>query len=73
MKINIKVKTNSKEQGVGMLPDGIYLVKVKSEPIKGKANTEIVKVLAKHFNTTQSNIKIIRGVRSINKIVEVVV
>mgnify|MGYP001584088550 CR=1 FL=1 len=71
MIINIKVKLSSKESGVAKVSDNTYFVKVISDPIYGKANSEAIKLLAKYFNTPQSNIKIIKGLKSKNKIVEV--
>ncbi len=36
-----------------------------------KANIELVKLLAKHFNTAQKNISIIRGRKSRKNVVEI--
>lgn len=44
---------------------------VKSEPEKNKANLEIVKRLAKHFKTLQQNVRIIRGMASRKKLIEI--
>ncbi len=45
------------------------LVGLTSKPEKGKANTELVKKLAKHFNVPSSRVKIVAGLKSRNKIV----
>jgi len=44
---------------------------IKSKPVKGKANREIIKKLAKYFNVSSSKIRIVSGIRSKNKIVEI--
>ncbi|WEU39824.1 MAG: DUF167 domain-containing protein [Candidatus Odinarchaeum yellowstonii] len=45
---------------------------LNSKPERGEANRELIKKLAKFFNTSTSNIKIIKGLKSKYKIVEVI-
>ena len=47
------------------------LVGLTSKPEKGKANTELVKKLAKHFNVPSSHVSIVSGFKSRNKVVEI--
>jgi len=77
MFIKIKVKTNSGEQKVEKISDdlffekgfeGLYFVKLKDPPEGGRANLELVRVLAKHFG---KDVKIKSGFTSKLKIVEV--
>jgi len=42
------------------------------KPEKGKANLELVKKLAKHFNVHSSQVRILSGFTSRKKIIEVV-
>ncbi len=44
---------------------------IKSKPIKGQANKEIIKKLAKHFGISSSRIQIKTGHKSQEKIIEV--
>jgi len=44
---------------------------VRAKPVKGKANEEIVKKLAKHFGRPSSCVRIVAGVRSKRKTVEI--
>lgn len=71
MKIQIRVKPNSKEQKILDLEDGSLLVQLKSSPVKGKANQELIKLLAKKYQITQSQIKIKHGLASKKKLVEI--
>lgn len=71
IKIKIKVKPNSREQKVEVLPDGSFKIQVKSIAEKGKANEEIVKILADYFDMPRGNIRIILGHGSPNKLVEI--
>ncbi len=49
MGIIVKVKPNSKHQKIETSVDGTLIVSVKSPPIDGKANQELIKLLAKKF------------------------
>jgi uncharacterized protein YggU (UPF0235/DUF167 family) len=45
---------------------------LSSKPEHGKANLELTKKLAKHFNFSSSQVKILSGLKSKRKIVEVI-
>ena len=45
---------------------------IMSRPVKGEANLEIIKKIAKHFGISKSNVRIVAGEKSRDKIVEVV-
>lgn len=47
------------------------LVGLTSKPEKGEANRELIRKLAKHFKVSTSQIKIVSGLKSKNKIVEI--
>ena len=70
MKISVTVKLKSKQEKIEKI-DNIYMVYVKAPPIENKANEAIVKLLAKHFNVSKSQVNIIRGLTSRHKIVEI--
>lgn len=44
---------------------------VKSRPVDGQANKEVIKKLAKHFGVPSANVAIRSGHRSRDKIVEI--
>lgn len=46
-------------------------ISIKSEPERGKANRELVKKLAKHFGVNEDRVRIVSGLTSRKKIVEV--
>jgi uncharacterized protein (TIGR00251 family) len=50
---------------------GRIMVGLASKPVRGKANAELIKKLAKHFDVPASNIKIVAGHKSKDKIVEI--
>ncbi len=71
MKIFAQVKVKAKEEKVEKIDASQFTVFVKETPEKGKANQAVVRALAKYFNKPKDNIKIIRGLKSKRKIVEV--
>ena len=71
MKINVKAKPNSKQEKIEKIDEQNYIVSVKEPPEKGKANNAIKNALALYFKTGSSNIKIISGYTSRNKIIEI--
>lgn len=64
MKLQIKVKTNAKQEQVVEQGDGVFLVHVKDAPVDGKANERVIKVLAKHFDVAPSLVEIVAGTTS---------
>ncbi len=44
---------------------------IMSRPHKGKANSEIIKRIAKYFDVPRSNVMIVSGEKSRNKIIKV--
>lgn len=70
MKIQVKVKPRSKTEELSREGDS-FIVKVKEPPREGKANQAVIKLLAEHFGVPQSQVRILSGFRSRNKVVEV--
>ena len=70
MKLKIKVIANSSRQEVKE-ENGILKVHLKSPPVKGKANEELIEVLAEHFKMKKNQIKILRGHTSNAKEIEI--
>lgn len=66
------VKPNSKKGPLVIQDDQHLTVYLREKPIDGKANQALLKILAKHFQVTQSQIKIKTGQRSKHKIVEII-
>ncbi|HEY6953122.1 MAG TPA: DUF167 domain-containing protein [Bacteroidota bacterium] len=71
MKINVRVKPNSRKAEVVLQDDGSYLVCVTVPPVEGKANKQVVELLAEHFNRPKSRISILRGANGRFKSIEV--
>ena len=72
MKIKVTVKTGSKTPGVISGEDGVCIVAVKSRAKEGKANAEMIKLLADHFGVIRASVRIISGLKSRKKILEII-
>lgn len=71
MKIQVKVKTNSRHELVEKLEDGSFLVKVNVPPVEGKANKRVIELLAKYFSVAKSKVTLKSGPKSKIKLFEV--
>lgn len=68
--IHIKVEPRSSRSGItGFYGKGLK-VKLTSPPVEGKANKELIKLLAKKFGIRKKDVEIIKGEKSKNKIVK---
>ena len=71
MKIKVKVKPNSKRQKIEVAADGSFNVSLKSPPAEGKANQELIELLAARFEVSKSQVSIKSGLSARNKWVEI--
>ncbi len=56
----------------GVTPEGeVLVVRVREPPEGGRANRRVVELLAKHFGVPKSQVEIVRGHRSREKLVRV--
>ena len=70
MKIQVKVFPKSSRQEV-VEKDGVVKVYVKAAPDKGKANSELIGIIAKKYGVKKIDIKIKCGLTSRNKTIEI--
>ena len=47
--IQVKVKPNSRAPGMEAMSDGTWIARVKARPVDGKANQELIALIAQHF------------------------
>lgn len=76
MKIAVKVIANAKKNEIlelGYNDNNIKLFKIRINKIahQGKANQELIKILAKYFCVKKNDIMITSGLTSCNKIIEI--
>jgi Uncharacterized conserved protein len=70
MKIFLKVKLKASQAKVVKIDETHYQVYVTQPPEKGKANKQIIKLLADYFGVSSSKINIIAGEKGKEKVVE---
>ncbi len=73
MRISIHVKLRSCGNKLIKNPDGGYEAFLVSAPVDGRANSELLNLLSEEFDVAKSAIKIIKGARSRNKVIEIAV
>lgn len=71
IKFGVKVIPRSSKTGFAGEIDGFLRIKLSSPPVDGAANSELVKMLARHFKVAASSVRIIRGESSKTKTIEV--
>lgn len=70
--LKIKVEPRSSRSGiVGMHGDALK-VKLTSAPVEGKANKELVALLAKEFGIKKKDVEIVSGAGSKNKVIKLI-
>lgn len=73
MKINVKVTTKSKKDGIEFDSNqNLYKIKISIVPEEGKANKALIELLASYFKVKRSEIKIMTGKTSKTKIIEII-
>jgi hypothetical protein len=72
MRIYLKVITRSSQQKVEKVSEGNYKIWIHSVPEKGKANQEIINILANYFGVSKNKINIIGGKTSSKKIIDII-
>jgi len=70
MRIDVRVKTGKSESKVIKKDFAEYEVWLKSHPVKGAANKELISVLANYFNVKKHDLMIVNGLISPQKIIE---
>ncbi len=69
--INIRVEPRSSRAEVIGVHGDTLKVKLTSPPVEGAANKQLIEILAKHFGIRKGAVRIIKGERSKNKVVEI--
>ncbi len=71
MKITVTVKPNSGRSEIENLDGESFVVRLKSAPVDGKANAELIRLLSKYFRVPQKSVAIKTGANAKKKLVEI--
>jgi hypothetical protein len=71
MRITVRVTPGATRPGVEKNASDVYAVRVSARAKEGEANEAVVRSIAKHFKVAPSSVKIVRGLKGRNKILEI--
>ena len=69
--ITVKVKPSSRVSLLSQADDGAWLAQLKSPPVDGKANAELLTLVARHFGCRKSAVSIKSGASGRTKLVRI--
>lgn len=67
--IRVKVKPSARSSALEAQEDGSFTASLKAPPVDGKANAELVALVAKHFGVLRSAVSIKAGAGARMKLV----
>jgi uncharacterized protein YggU (UPF0235/DUF167 family) len=69
--LQVKVKPNARASTLEQAGDGTWIAQLKAAPIDGKANEELISLIAGHFGCRKSAVSIKSGASGRMKLVRV--
>ena len=69
--LQVKVKPNARVSSLRQTEDGSWQAQLKSPPVDGKANAELVALVAGHFRCPKSAVTIKSGASGRTKLVKI--
>lgn len=69
--LQVKVKPSARKSSLEQLPDGTWLACLKSPPVDGKANDELVALIARQFGCRKADVVIRAGASGRMKLVRI--
>lgn len=69
--MQIKVKPNARASRLEQNEDGTWVAQLKSPPVDGKANEELIALVAKHFKRPKADVSIKSGASTRLKLVQI--
>ena len=59
--LRVKVKPRSNTTSLTQAPDGTWVARLKSPPVDGKANDELIALVAEQFRCRKADVRIAAG------------
>ncbi len=69
--IEVKVEPRSSKKGIAGIMENVLKVKLTAPPVGGEANEQLIEVLSEETGIRKSGFKIIRGMSSKRKVIEI--
>lgn len=71
MILAIQVKPRSRVSALTQAADGSWTARLKSPPVDGKANEELIALVAEHFHCRKSAVRIAAGAGGRRKLIRI--
>lgn len=71
MLVKARVIPNSRVSSIERMDDGSYRIKVTEKAMDGRANAAVIVALSLRFNVRKSNVSIVKGAASRDKMIEI--
>jgi hypothetical protein len=69
--IQVKVKPNARVSALAQAADGSWIARLKSPPVEGRANEELIALVAGHFRCPRSTVSIKSGASGRSKLIKI--
>lgn len=69
--VKVKVKPNARQSQMLQAEDGSWLAQLKAAPVEGKANAELIALVARHIQCLKSAVAIKSGTSGRRKLVKI--
>ena len=69
--IAVRVKPNARVSSLEEVEGGVWLARLKSPPVDGKANEELLELIARHFGCRKSAVSLKSGASARLKLVRI--
>ena len=69
--VQVRVTARARESSLTQLPDGTWAAKLKSPPVDGKANAELIALVAAQFRCGKAAVSIKSGAAGRTKLVRI--
>ena len=69
--IRVKVKPNARQTSLEQLPDGSWLARLRSPATEGRANRELLALVAEHFRCPKAAVSVKSGATSRTKLIRI--
>ena len=69
--IQVRVKPNARASALEQAGDGTWSARLKAAPVEGKANAELIALIARHFGCPRAAVSIRHGATGRIKLVQI--
>lgn len=69
--LQVKVKPRARTSSLELQADGTWLAQLKSPPVDGKANEELIALVARHFGCRKAQVTLKSGASGRLKVLQV--